>query len=337
MRRYYGITAPVWIFLFTLFLVVATGGIVGTSPCERTVTTCETSAVAAHSNNLTLQEAYVSRCSEAACKSQKSGAAVPFSILVLGYVLYRVWTRQGDTGTPPSPARRSATGAAPSTAPKKAAGTRAKEELKEEPEKTPKDAARATPSASKRKSRTKAPDGPDTVTAEAGAKAPEKATGKASGKGPTLTPAQKTLYLGTLYFDEDTPKGDVARRLSELTGATDASVWKGAPASDLALLAKAIAAAAALDGATSKYRDPNGGEAPTDAVAEMTKKALYEQSLETLQTDLDALGKNDFPEGLSKASVDGVTSSLRGEDALDGLSRLSKSALVSLALFLDVS
>lgn len=104
MRKYYGITAPVWIFLFTLVLIVASGRLVGSSPCERTLRTCESTAVQAHTNNLMLQQAYISRCSEAACKNDKSGAAVPFSLLVFGAVLYVVWRRQGATEEKASPA-----------------------------------------------------------------------------------------------------------------------------------------------------------------------------------------------------------------------------------------
>jgi hypothetical protein len=320
MRKYYGITTPVWIFLFTLLLVVITGGIVGTSPCERTVRNCEATAQRAHTNNLTLQQAYISRCSEEACKSGKSSAALPFSILVLGAVLYIVWLRQGDSGDrDSSPAARSATtqGAAPA-----ASGTPATSKAPAQPT-SASAASSAPPSAPP-----SAPEGKRKAATEPGAKSAPKTS---------FSPGEKAVYFDALKLNAEQPKEDLAQGLCRLTGVADADLWKGAPADDLALLNRSIATAALLSPAGSKYRNRTGaGSTGKEALDAMTKKALHQQCVTALRADLKSLaGADAYPQELSKTTVRDTIASLDEEGALAGLSRLSKAGLITLAAFLS--
>lgn len=304
MKTYFGITVPAWIFILTLVLVVASGGIVGGRSCERAVRNCEGSAMQTHPDNLALRQAYVSRCAESACSSGKSGAVLPFSILIFGVVVYAIWLRTSDSSDSGSSAKN--TGSAASESAPTGSGVA--------PGST--QAPAAAPTAS-------APPPASTAVPAPAVRASPRADESAD-------------YLHALLADGEQSKEELARWLCRRTGVSDADRWKGAPAGDLALLQRAIATAAALGPADSKYSGRLDADSTRGEADARTKKALQQQCIDVLRADLSTLASAGvYPEGLSEGAVRETVKALDAEDALAGLSRLSKATLVSLAAFLD--
>ena len=301
MRKYYGITAPVWIFLLTLVLIVLSGRIVGSQSCGRAVENCESSAMQLHPNSPALRQDYVSGCTESACSSGKSGAVVPFSMLALGVVFYVVWLRTGDSSDRDSSAINTASAASGPAPARSSAAPESRQAAT---------AARTTSATS------------SVPTAE---------------PPPTTTPAagESTVYLDALQADGEQSKEELAGWLSRLTGISGADRWKGAPAGDLTLLKRAIATAAALGPADSKYRNRVGADTDGSELDALTKKTLHQHCIDVLRADLATLASAaTCPGELSDTSVRETLNALDAPQALAGLARLSKSTLVSLAAFL---
>jgi len=146
------------------------------------------------------------------------------------------------------------------------------------------------------------------------------------------------VYLDALAADADRSKEELARLLCRLTGIAGADSWKSAPAGDLALLGRGIATAAVLSPGDSKYRTGAGADGSDAKLDGLTKKALHEQCVGRLRADLLALaGAGTCPEEVSESSVRETVKALEAADALAGLSRLSKSTLVSLAALMSGS
>jgi len=257
MRKFFGLTPPIWIFLFTLVLIILSTGFVGGSP-----------------NNV---------------------LAIPLSIIVLGFVLYRVWTRQGDKdGRVLPPAAENPSGPVP--APVRARTT---------------------------------PDDARSSAADAEARPQATAVSKAETPAPAdaLNPEQRTLCLTALGAGADTTKSELAAHIAELLGATDAGAWKPAPHDDLELLARGLALrtlAGAAPGA-------NPG-APPAHLQEETKKGLLTFCVSTLRTEIAALAGADATiDGVSPSTLHATQVALAEKDALDGLTRCSKTSLATLA------
>ena len=320
------ITPPVWIFGLTLLAIVATGGLVGTSPCDRVTRDCLSKAAQAHPDNTALQQAFVGPCAESACRDGKSGAIVPFTILILGAVVYFVWSRQAGPVRLPSSA---GTGSAPSAT------------------REPVPATAASKPAVARRTSMPTPSEP-TPGAPAPAAAPatpsaahEPVAAPSTGKSDGLTTAQRKVLLSTFHRDETTTKDTIAANVAHILGTASADAWKAPAMDDLDLLARALAVAALFGPAASKYRrglDAPGlpPEARLDVLNASTKKALHAQCLETLRRDLAALAAQPaYPVTLSADAVQATVQALQQPDALAGLSRCSKAALVELAAFLE--
>jgi hypothetical protein len=289
----------------------------------------------------TLRQQYVDACSAQACSPDRTAWVLPLSILVLGFVLYRLWLRHGDpenmkffrdarsfsdpmpVGAGPVPAAREAApgSAAPKQARQATKAPRAKDARKAE------DPGKPGPAAAPAK--------------EAPATAPETSPGTS-----TAPPADSELNAGERQFCLDVlTAGDAESRdamagtLNRLTGATDPDLWKGAPLADLQLLARSIAIAALAGPSSSKYRgalDDAAAVARKNAggdLQELTKKELHQQCVQTLQQDLQALARH-YPDGVDPKTVAELSAALQAQDALGGLSRCSKAGLVHLAAFL---
>jgi hypothetical protein len=339
------VTPPMWIFAFTLVLIIITGGLVGSSPCERSMRDCETLAREEQPMDATLRQQYVDACSAQACSPDRTAWVLPLSILILGFVLYRLWLRHGDpenmkffrdarsfsdpmpVGAGPAPTAREADPVPP--APKQA-----------------RQATKAPRAKDARKADDPGKPGPAAAPAkEAPATAPEASPGTS-----TAPPAERELDSGARQFCLDVlTAGDAESRdamagtLNRLTGGTDPDLWKGAPLADLQLLARSIAIAALAGPSSSKYRRALD-DAPAAAAArkkaggdlqELTKKELHQQCVQTLQQDLQALTRQgSYPDGVEPKTIEQLSAALQAQDALGGLSRCSKTGLVHLASFL---
>jgi hypothetical protein len=368
MSRLDAVTPPMWIFGFTLLLVIITGGFVGSSPCERAVSDCEALAREAQPADATLREQYVAECSAQACTGGKRSPLLPISILILGFVLYRLWLRHGDpehmkffpdpgsfsdpvpAGAGTTPAAREAT-----LEPEKPSVARQAPAAKEPPKEKETPKAKAPPKAiapakAKEPPKAKEPGKAKEAGKPKALKAPAKQTPDTARKAPAIAAAaadreldakQQTFCLQVLSADEAESREAMAGTLGRLTGAGDADLWKGAPLGDLGLLARSIAVAALIGPSSTKYRRALDGTSATiddksiGDLQELTKKALHEQCVQTLQRDLQALaGQGSYPRSVKAEAVGEIAAALQAEDALGGLSRCSKAGLVHLAAFL---
>ncbi|MEM9314050.1 MAG: hypothetical protein AAGA95_05435, partial [Pseudomonadota bacterium] len=214
MSKLSSITPPVWIFIGTLLLIIFTGGMFGS----------------------------------------KTSAFVPLSLIILGFVLYRVWVRQGNPASMSAAKKDAALEPAPAVAPRS-------------PARTPKPPA-AAPAAKK----SAAPAKPKAKKAAAPA--------SASASAGDLKPAQEKLCLAVLADSEKT-RDEITDMLGKLTGSPDPEHWKGGPLNDLEVMAKALAMAALIGPEGSKYRSAltNKGALNLGNLEELgakTKKELHE-------------------------------------------------------------
>ena len=316
MSKLSSITPPVWIFVCTLLLIIFTGGLVGSSPCERAITECQASAAKTYPNNEAQQQTYISECSAPACgaESSKTSAFVPFSLIILGFVLYQVWVRQGNSGSMSfsggepalagaSPARAGAPKASPAPAAAK------------------KSAAPAKPKAKAKKAQAPAP---------------------APAASDDLKPAQEKFCLEVLA-DGEKSREEITDMLGKLTGSSDPELWKGGPLNDLEVLAKALSMAALIGPSGSKYRSAVAGKGALNLgdmteLEARTKKELHEQCVSTLTQDVKAMvAAGKYPAALSADVASSVAAAAQSADGLDGISRCSKAGLVYLAAFLGQS
>ncbi|MEO1077926.1 MAG: hypothetical protein AAFY29_00110 [Pseudomonadota bacterium] len=274
MSKLSSITPPAWIFIGTLLLIIFTGGAFGS----------------------------------------KTSAFVPLSLIILGFVLYRVWVRQGDPESMSFDRKDAALEPATAVAPR-----------------TPKPPP-AAPAAKK----SAAPPKPKAKKAAAPASAP------ASASAGDLKSAQEKLCLAVLADGEKT-RDEITDMLGKLTGSTDPEHWKGGPLNDLEVMAKALAMAALIGPEGSKYRSglTSKGAQISDDLEELgakTKKELHEACVGVLTQDIKtivAAGK--YPASLSSDVASAVADAALSPDGLDGISRCSKAGLVHLAAFLGQS
>jgi hypothetical protein len=291
----------------------------------------------------TLRQQYVDACSAQACSPDRTAWLLPLSILILGFVLYRLWLRHGDpenmkffrdpgsfsapvpvgAGSAPTSREADPVSAAPKPARQTRKAPQAKNARKAE------DSGKPRPAAAPEK--------------EAPRTAPEANPG-ASTAPPAdseLDAPERQFCLDVLSAGDAESREAMAGTLNRLTGGADPDLWKGAPLADLQLLARSIAVAALAGPSSSKYRGALGDASAaarknaSGDLQELTKKELHQQCVQTLQRDLQALARQGtYPDGVEPKSVAELSAALQAQDALGGLSRCNKAGLVHLAAFL---
>ncbi|MFK7829052.1 MAG: hypothetical protein AB8B57_04660 [Congregibacter sp.] len=318
MSKLEAVTPPVWILVLTLVAIVVTGALFGKSSPELRASDCASLAVEARADNAVLQQPNAGRCTAQSGKSGKSIAPALFAILVLSAGLYSVWWRQKGRV-------RQATSPVPSASDESANSASGKTASSVAPQKV----VAVSPKPKRQSKKTKS-----------GSYAESDASNASADDG--LTVAQRHLCLEALQDKEERLKDEVIASLGQFVKSSDTALWKSAPLDDLELLTSSLAVAALAGPEVSRYRrafqasSSTAANAAVEDLREQTKKALQALCIATLRRDLQLIAARPaHPESLSVETVRTVVDALHAKDALAGLSRCSKAALVHLAEFLQ--
>lgn len=296
LTRSITIQPPAWIFILTLLAIVATGKLVGSSPCARVLDDCYSTAKQAHPLDEVRQASYAASCLEQPCEARKRGALVPLSILILGIVVLRVWLGQrAPEDETPDDTR------VPTRAPASAAGR----------ENTPRTSLSQSP-----------------VDAPSAIKAPVDGLSLAQRNACLETLAEtddksraELVYRLKGFIGGDDTQQWKAAPLSDLILLCNC----------LALGALLGPEKSKYRRELCSFSGETDALSGADLNAQ-TKKGLLGLSLDTLRTDLhDFADMGAYPASVARQTVTNALLSLSQDDALAGLLRCSKQELVHLA------
>jgi hypothetical protein len=312
------IPAPVWIIILTLFAIVLTGPLIGTSPCDRVIQDCYSDAGAARPDTASQQQASAAPCADIPCEVNKRGALVPITILIAGFVFMNVWFRQHPQAVADADADADAGDNTSS-----GAETRRQH-----------DGASGTATDTRKNSD---PSTPAPVTASP---PPPLLTSSVGASAPVNEDEERKFCHDVLRGSADPSKEKLTGSLCRLIAPTTADQWKGARLADLEMLVKSVAAAALFGPLTAKYRaglrtDSNAVAQASPEMQELTKRALADHCLGTLQRDLQSVvASPESATALYRETVANTLSALNNEGALSSLANCGKPGLLRLSIFL---
>ncbi|MEE4279175.1 MAG: hypothetical protein V2I82_11970 [Halieaceae bacterium] len=370
MSKLDAITPPMWIFAFTLFLIIITAGMVRSGSCDGIPADCMESAAAAHPDDSAARQVFADECARSACGGKVS-ALLPLSIIVFGFVIYGVWSRQGDPkamtflrrsqGSAAADTQASGTGAADRGSPEPAPAAPVAADhavvVREPSAPAPSAEKKPAPASAQTNTQTNAQtNAPEKSATKAPANAPanaptmaraatEKGDVAADKAGDQKAPKKAEVaehdelaaplrdFCLSVLNDEEVPTHEsLGSHLEKLTGVSH-DAWKPAPLADLDLLARVLATGALHGPGGSKYRRFLAkGKSAAKSSAELEERTKKDLHKHCV-TALQADAQTWDIAALPAAQQ--ALSKLKGEKSLGGLARLGKPTLVQLAAFLS--